>query len=402
MEEKGCIQDLGLFGGKPIFEKPLGTSGLARPDFDQFLRYSKRCFEAAQFTNDGTLVRQLEQRLAEFHKAKFCVTFCSGFWALVLAIDVMKIPHRSEVIMPSLTYRRLADIAAWSNLKPRFCEVSEKTLAVTPNTVADVITDETALILAVHPIVNCCDILGIRKLADAKDIPLLVDGVESVFETSEQGRVGSMAIAEVFSLHASKLINGGEGGYITTSDENLYNELRLRRAFGFQGQDSITASGGTNAKLCEIHAAMSLASLDSLDDFVSHNQEIYRVYQREISEVQGLRLREFDETYRTSYKNIVVEITAEWPLSRDLTVKLLNAENILARAYYSPALHQKKMAYPYCEGYLPLTDDLSNRFILMPSGFMVTKHQIVTTVEFLRTLREQAQKILDQLSATTK
>ena len=102
----------------------------------------------------------------------------------------MKLPNRSEVIMPSLTYHRLADLAAWSNLKPRFCEVSESTLALTPETVAPAITDQTALIIGVHPIVNCCDVTGLKRLSEKTGIPLLIDAVESVYETSEQGRVG--------------------------------------------------------------------------------------------------------------------------------------------------------------------------------------------------------------------
>ena len=65
--------------------------------------------------------------------------------------------------MPSLTYRRLADIAAWIRLKPRFCEVDPETLAVTAETVAPCLNHETALILAAHPIVNCCDVRGNRE-----------------------------------------------------------------------------------------------------------------------------------------------------------------------------------------------------------------------------------------------
>lgn len=397
MKEK----DFALLGAAPILDSPVGTSGLAKPDFDKFLYYSRQIFKTGEYSN-GTLVKQLEQRLAEFHGAKYCLTFCSGFWALVLALDTMKLPNRSEVIMPSLTYRRLADIAAWGQLKPRFCEVSETTLAITPETVAKAITNETALIIAVHPIINCCDIEGIRNLSEERGIPLLVDGVESVFEKSEQGRVGSMSKVEVFSLHASKLINGGEGGYITISDKKIYEILKLKRNFGFENRNNIAIAGGINAKLNEIHAAMSLACLDSLDDFVDHNKRIYRIYQQEIPKIPGLKLREFDERYKTSYKNIVIELTGDWPFSRDLTVKLLNAENILARAYYSPALHQKEMAYPHCKSPLPLTDKLSSRFILMPSGFMVTSNQIHTVLELMKTFYLQANQIIIKTNETSK
>ena len=82
--EKNHRNDLALFGGSPLFERPRSTSSLAAPDFERFLTYSRVFYEARQFSNNGPLVKQLEQPLAQFHGTTHCVTFCSGFWALVL------------------------------------------------------------------------------------------------------------------------------------------------------------------------------------------------------------------------------------------------------------------------------------------------------------------------------
>ena len=367
--------DFVLLGGTALFRNPVGTSGLMRPDLQTFLAYSRKFFSAKQYTNNGPLVRELEDRLATFHQSEYCVTFCSGFWAMILAIDALKLSGRDEVIMPSLTYRRLADLVAWTGLKPRFCEVDPNTLAMTAEDAAALINDETALILGVHPIVNCCDVNGLRDLSNVTGIPLLVDSVESAYEETKYGRVGSIAHAEAFSLHASKLINGAEGGYITTSDVKLRDKLRVTRGFGLSGL-KVEEKFGTNAKLNEMHAALALSSLDSLEDFVEHNQEIYHSYREAIGGLPQLRLVQFDENYRSSYKNIVIEILDDWPFSRDFTVKVLNSENILARSYYSPAVHQKAMSYPHIVANLPVTDALAKRFILMPSGFMVTKDDV--------------------------
>lgn len=374
--------DFALLGGSKLFVKPIGTSGLMRPDFQSFLTYSRKSFNAKQFTNNGPLVRELEDRLAIFHEVKYCITFCSGFWAMILAIDALKLPGRGEVVIPSLTYRRLADLVAWTGLKPRFCEVDPDTLAITAKQAALEINDDTALILGVHPIVNCCDVSGLRHISKETGIPLLIDSVESAYEKTEYGRVGSIARAEAFSLHASKLINGAEGGYITTSDIKLRDRLRLTRGFGLNGM-KMEQQYGTNAKLCEMHAALALSSLDSLEDFVAHNHEIYESYRQAMHYLPGLRLVCFDENYRTSYKNIVIEVLDEWPFSRDFTVTLLNSENILARPYYSPAVHQKPMKYPHISANLPVTDFLANRYILMPSGFMVSKEDVSALITLL-------------------
>ena len=104
---KQRLDDLALFGGVPLFARPRSTSNLVRPDFEAFMRYSETMLAAGQYTNNGPLVRELEHRLASFHQTRHCVSFCNGFWALVLAMRELALPGRDEVVMPSLTYRRL-------------------------------------------------------------------------------------------------------------------------------------------------------------------------------------------------------------------------------------------------------------------------------------------------------
>lgn len=396
--QKNSISDLAVFGGPPLFNDPKSTSSLVQPDIDTFLSYSKRFFDAEHYTNNGPNCRLLEERLAKLHDVPYCIAYCSGFWAIVQCVKVLALKGKSEIILPSLTYRRMADIASWVGLKPRFCEVDEESLALTPETVLPCINDETALIMAVHPIVNCCDVPGLSKLAKEAGIPLVFDGVESVYESIPEGKIGSFGAAECFSMHASKLLNGFEGGYVTTKDARLAKRLRAIRTFGFTGPDDATAEDGLNAKLCEIHTAMALANLDRLEQTVSENRENYRCYQKDIRNVSGLRLIEFNENEQTSFKNIVVEVPQDWPVSRDELVQVLNSERVLARAYYAPALHQKPMAYPHIPGVLPATDRLAERFISMPCGAFVKPQDIQMILELLNFISQNGSKIKGQLS----
>ena len=210
-------------------------------------------------------------------------------------------------------------------------------------------------------------------------------------------RVGCFGDAEVFSLHASKLINGFEGGYITTSNQELAQRLRLRRGFGLSGPDQVVENDAMNAKLNEIHAAMALASLDDLDDQVIRNRQTYRKYQSLLEKLPGIRLLEFDETEETSFKNIVVELREDWPLSRQLTLDALVAENVLARAYYSPPLHSKPMKYPYVAARLPRTTALSEKFMLLPCGDMVDLSDIDGVVSVLSYLATNADKVIERV-----
>lgn len=397
MANKSNIEELALFGGVRMFSTPKPTSNLVRPDFEKFLGYSRVFFERHQYTNDGALVKQLEQRLAAFHQTEFCVVFCSGFWALALTIRDLAIKGRTEIVMPSFTYRRMADIAAWTRLKPHFCDVEEDTLANSAATVRPCINANTALIMGVHPIVNFCDIDGLVELAKEKNIPLLFDSVESVYESYTGRKIGCFGTAELFSLGASKLVNGFEGGYLTTNDAQLAERLALTRGFGFKGQDNVAAPGGLNAKLNEIHAAMALASLDDLEDQVERNRQRYLTYKRLLAPLKGIRLQEFDESHHPGYKNIVIEILDDWPLSRADTVSILNAEMILARAYYTPPLHRKRMAYPHVSVELPVTDRLAERYVLPPCGHLVSNEDITEIVGLLSFISANAAAIKSRL-----
>jgi dTDP-4-amino-4,6-dideoxygalactose transaminase len=397
MANKSNVEELAIFGGTGHFAIPKSTSNLVQPDFEKFMGYSKLFFEQHQYTNNGPNVKLLEQRLAAFHQTEYCVTFCSGFWAIALSISALALKGKTEIVMPSLTYRRMADIAAWVNLKPHFCEVEATTLAMSAATVRPCINENTALILGVHPIVNCCDIDGLVALAKEKNIPLLFDSVESVYESTAGGKVGGFGSAEAFSLHASKLLNGFEGGYITTDDASLAKQLALMRGFGFGGVDNIVVSGGMNAKLNEIHAAMTLASLDGLDEQVERNRQRYYTYRRLLATIPGIRLLEFDEHHQTAYKNILVELLDEWPLTRADTNNILNSEKILARAYYSPPLHRKPMAYGYVPANLPVTDKLSENFLNLPCGHLVNNDDITDIVEILRFISANAAQVNERL-----
>jgi len=169
------------------------------------------------------------------------------------------------------------------------------------------------------------------------------------------------------------------------------------RGFGFEGVDNITVPGGMNAKLNEMHAAMTLASLDGVEEQVARNRQRYYTYRRLLAAISGIRLLEFDEIHRTGYKNIVVEILDKWPLTRADTINILNAEKILARAYYSPPLHRKPMVYGYVPADLPVTDRLAERFLNLPCGHLVSNDDIADIVETLGFISANANRIRDRL-----
>lgn len=382
-----CRYDFAIFGAEPLFSEVKPTSNLYQPDIERVLDYSRIFYKNKRYTNDGELARLLERRLADFHGVGYAVAVTGAFWGLVLAIKALAIPGKTEVIIPSLTYRRMDDIVSWANLTPHFCDVERSTLAVTPETIEASITDNTALILAVHPIVNSADAGAIEALGKRRRIPVLFDSVESAFETVNGRRIGGFGDAEVFSIHASKFINGFEGGYITTRHKWLAEKLATTKRFGFVQEDSVEFGESLNAKLNEMHAAMALASLDEVSIQVAQNKVRYEAYRSGLKEITGLRCVEYNPHEMNDYKSIVVELTEEWPLSREDTMRVLHADGILVRPYYSPPLHHKEVVYERIIPSLPVTDAVFKRYMLLPSGAHVSIPDIEEILRFMARMR---------------
>ncbi|POZ62640.1 aminotransferase class I/II-fold pyridoxal phosphate-dependent enzyme [Chromobacterium alticapitis] len=390
--QKQKADDLACYGGQPLFDSIRSISNLVRPDIETFLAYSKQFFENGQFTDHGVVEALHERRLAEFHGVRHCVSFCGGFWGLVMTMKSLALPGRREVVMPSLTYRRLADIVAWAGLTPHFCEVDPELLCITAETAAPHINEHTALILGVHPIVNCCDVDGLEALSERTGVPLLFDAVESVYESHRGRKIGACGSAECFSMQSSKLFNAFEGGYVTTNDDALAERLRALRDYGVDESGQMTMPG-LGVRQNEMHAAMALAALDDVERQVDDNRRRYYAYRRGLSSVPGVRLREFDESERCGFKNILVELLEDWPISRDDTVKLLNSEKMLCRAYYSPPLHQKKTGYDMIFGDLSQTERLAQRFMLLPCGYFVSEADIEQIVGLLAFIYQNGAEI---------
>jgi len=385
--DKQVPSDLALFGGAPIFSEIRSTSNLAKPDIEIFLKYLKSSFDLGLQTNNGPLNQELESRLAELHEVDHCVTFCNGFWGLVLTIKELALPNKSQVVMPTMTYRRLADVVVWSGLTPNFCDIDPGVLGVSVETVESRISSDTALILVAQPIIKVCDMNGLVDLAETHKIPIVFDSVEASYASIKGRMVGSFGDAECFSMHASKLINGFEGGYMTTNNAELASIVKLTRAFGMHGQDNVTRLG-VNAKLNEVHAAMALAGLDDLPNQIQRNLRRYKQYKEGLQAIRGLEIVEYDSGEKRSFKNVLVKLNSEWPMSRENTIHLLHAENMLVRPYYFPPLHTKDTDYDSIISDLPNAELVSEQYLLLPSGEFLSERDIERILTLLLFLQE--------------
>ena len=340
-------------------------------DRDLFLRYVNEVFDRGWLTNNGPLVQEFEQRVAEYVGVKHCVAICNGTVALEIAIRAMGL--KGEVILPSYTFVATAHAVHSQNLTPVFADIDPVTHRLDVESVARCITPRTSAILGVHLWGQASAVRPLQALADEHGLQLFFDAAHA-FGCSYGGEmIGRFGRAEVFSFHATKFFNTFEGGAIVTNDDSLAETARLMRNFGFSGLDQVVHPG-TNGKMVEMCAAMGLTNFASIGTFIETNRRNYLAYRDALAGIAGISLLPYDQAERSNYQYIVVEVGPESAATRDEIVASLRAVNILARRYFWPGCHRMQPygdLYPEASLRLPNTELVAARVIVLPTGMAV-------------------------------
>jgi len=406
MLTKRSISDLAVFGGEPIFAEQLHVGRPNIGDKDRLLQRIAEVVDRRWLTNAGPSVDEFEQRLRQLIGVHHCDSMCNATVALQLAMRAMKMS--GEVIVPAFTFIATAHAVKWLGFTPIFCDVDPRTHNIDPARVEELITPHTTGILGVHLWGRPCDIESLEAIAQRHGLKLLFDAAHA-FNCSHAGRmIGNFGGAEVFSFHATKIFNTFEGGALATNNADLAWQAQRMRNFGFAGLDQTDALG-TNAKMSEASAAMGLTNLESLADFVETNRRNYLVYRRGLHGISGTRMLEYDATEKRNYQYIVLEIDElETALSRDALQQILWAENVLARRYFYPGCHRMQpyaSIMPNIAGRLPVTERLTRRVLVLPTGTAVSAEQVEAICGILRFAISRGGDIarrLDQMTATSQ
>lgn len=378
--------DLAINGATPAFDEPLHVG---RPNIgsrEAFLNYANEIFDRRWLSNNGPLVQQLEQRIADHLKAKHCVAMCNGTIALEIAIRALDLT--GEVIIPSYTFIATAHALHWQGITPVFADIEADTHTLAPDAVRRMITPRTTGILGVHLWGRPAAIEELQAIADEHELKLLFDAAHA-FGCSHNGNmIGNFGACEVMSFHATKFFNTFEGGAVITNDDRLAEKMRLMRNFGFAGLDNVIHPG-TNGKMIEVAAAMGLVNLDNIDKVVEVNRRNYLAYDRGLSSIPGVNLLKFDTSEHNNYQYVVIEVSDDCSATRDQIVDALHAENILARKYFWPGCHNMQpynALYPHAGILLHNTQQVADRVIVLPTGTAVDEETINTIVAVIDTL----------------
>lgn len=318
------------------------------------------------FTNDGPVVRQLEATICELVDVPYCIAVSNGTQALELSLQAMQL--KGEVIVPSLTFIATVSAIVRSGLTPVFCDVDPDTGLLSTQHLSRLISRETAAVLPVNLFGNVCRIDDICEITFPAGVPVLFDSAQAFAAKYKDVRCGGFGNAETFSLHATKFINGFEGGLITTRNHQLAAKLQKLRNFGFNDEDELEEIG-TNAKLSEIHAAMALANLEQLDEILAVNHRNLETYKALLP--HPFKILEASLNPGSNHQYIPVLAP---PGIRDAVVDCLRADGIAARKYFSPC----HLMTPYRNPpvILPATEALAMRLFCLPTGELVGSETI--------------------------
>jgi dTDP-4-dehydro-6-deoxyglucose aminotransferase len=397
---KRSLEDLAILGGPRSFMEPLHVGKPNIGDRAALLDRVNNLLDRRWLTNNGPFVQEFEQRISDLLGVKHCIAMCNATVALEITSRALRL--QGEVILPSFTFVATAHALQWQEVTPVFCDVDPATHNLDPSKVEAMITPRTAGIIGVHLWGRPCAIEALSEIAQRRHLKLMFDAAHA-FGCSHNGRmIGNFGEAEVFSFHATKFLNTFEGGAVTTNDDDLASKVRLMKNFGFSGQDNVVYVG-TNGKMSEVSAAMGLTGLESLDQFITTNRRNYATYRSELQDLPGLQVITYNEAERGNYQYVVVEIDeVAAGISRDDLVRVLWAENVLARRYFYPGCHQMepyRSSFPHSGLALPQTERLTQRVMSLPTGTAVGHEEVAAVCAIIRLAISNGPELRSRLAA---
>jgi dTDP-4-amino-4,6-dideoxygalactose transaminase len=289
---------------------------------------------ASGWLTTGPRAAELEERVAELTGAKHALALSSGTAALHLSLAGLGIGPGDEVITSPITWPATANVAVHLGAKPVFVDVRDDDLNIDPSLAVEAVTPRTKAIMPV-------DLAGQPADLDpllATGIPVVEDAAHAI-EAEYRGRkVGAIADATCFSLYATKNVAAGEGGAVTTDDDDLADairEFRLTRRGDGSLYDIRVAGFKTN--LSDIHAAIALCQLDKLERHAEIRASHVEAYDAAVAELPGITPLARDPRDRHSLHLYVVRIEEEEAgVDRDTYQRALGEENIGTSIHFLP------------------------------------------------------------------
>jgi len=350
----------------------------------------------------GPKVAEFEEAFARYVGAKYAVAVSSGTAALHCAMYALGIGPGHEVIVPTMTFAASANCVVYQGGIPVFVDVAPDTLLIDPKDVERKITPQTKAIIAVDYAGQPCDYDALKEIADGHHLSLVADVCHSLGATYRGRSVGSLADLSVFSFHPVKHITTGEGGMITTDNEEYAKRMRIFRNHGItSGHRERDAQGpwfyemvdlGYNYRITDFQCALGMSQLQKLPRWLGRRHEITRQYDEAFAEIKGIKPLAVKVDVRHAYHLYVVRLNQdETGIGRGEFFQALRSRGIGVNVHYVPVhmhpFYQNRFGTG--RGLCPVAEAAYEQILSLPLYPAVTDEDIKIVINTIRSLIRQ-------------
>jgi len=327
--------------------------------------------------------RRLEASVAQYVHAKHAIACASGSDALLLALMALDVSAGDEVITTPFTFFATAAAITRLGARPVFVDIDPATYNLDTSRVADVITSRTKAIMPVHLYGQCADMDPL--LAIGNRVPIVEDAAQAIGATDRRRQAGAMGAIGCFSFYPTKNLGGaGDGGMLTTNDDNLAQRLRRLRNHG--GANEYEHSEvGINSRLDELQAAVLNVKMPHLDKWSNDRARKAAAYS-EMLDNAGLSFELITPVVRDGARHIFHQYVIRVPRHRDALMEHLKGRGVGTKVYYPIPLHRQEcFAYlRYKEGDFPESERAARETLALPVYPELTEAQLSHVVDAIK------------------
>lgn len=336
-------------------------------------RYVREALTSS-WISGGPFVDRLESEFAKYNGIPHAIATSNGTTALHLAYLALGIGAGDEVIVPGFAFMAAANVAMHVGATPVFADIDPRTWCLTASEVERRLSPKTKAIVPVHTYGNVCAVDEIVDLAARRGVPVIEDAAES-FASKYKGRMaGTVGLMGTYSMHATKTITTGEGGMVVTASDELKSKMALYRSHGMSRLRYWHDVAGHNFRLTNMQAALGCAQLEKLDLIIAERRRMLATYRRYLGKLSGVEMQHFPVEVDPVAWVVAVKLDSRaFPQGRDQVIRDLQAAGIETRpGFYTPT----RMGHLYSSAPLPISDDVSEWVLALPSFPSLTDEQI--------------------------
>lgn len=324
----------------------------------------------------GPKVKEFEENYAKFAGVKHAIAVNTGTAALHAALLAAGIKSGDEVILPSFTFVATAEAVVLAGGRPVFADIDPETYTLSPESVEKNVTENTKAVIPVDLYGLPADIKGIREIAVDNGLVIVEDCAQSHGATCEGKPAGALADLACWSLYAAKNIGTGEGGVVTTDNDELAEKVRMVRTHGEKVKYQ-SLMLGTNYRMTEIQAAIGIVQLDRLPEFFDKRSKNAKKLTKNLEKTEKIKLPPNLNNRTHSWYLYTVRIKDATEEKRNKIITRMHTNGIGAEAYY-PIPINKMPYYGKTFGFfdLPETEKAAKQVISLPIHPKVTDEQI--------------------------